>query len=190
MNDFSNFSVTETDANDSNSGEFEPLSPGLYRMRVVSYERQKSRSDNDQIVMRVKALHAIAAHGSCKKGTCNWFVTLSDKAAPFVRSAVVAAAGGPWAGNLLSDDDAKSLFLGKVVRAQVRSETVNGKQRARVGNVQAATKEDLDETPHEPADLYWNTKTFKSSRESSAPTGPAPASAPPASKNFDDDIPF
>ena len=180
--DFTNFSTKDAAEESSGGGDYGPLSPGEYMMRVVAFSRNQSKAGSDQIVMRLKAIASKdGATGGNRKGTALWYVTLTDKARTFVRRAVYAANGGEdWSGNLLADDDAKNLFLGRLLRVIISNRTFNGKTRERVEQVHAAPEEWLGDDDHENPQTYWDKETFPNNNNSPAKSV----------QSFDDDIPF
>lgn len=184
--DFDNFD-TEGVADDG--GGFEPLKAGDYdALRVIAFQRTTSKTGKPQIALRVKALKGPSS------GTTNGYITLTSAAKRFVKRWVLAASGGQrWVGSLRQDEDAKRLFLGKVISGKITNTTKNGKTSDWLDSVWAAPEHVVMDHPHEDPDKYWSAEVFASRSavgNSSRQSAPGSSDAPPQSSFDDDDIPF
>jgi len=160
MSDFSNFNTATPD---ENGRVFERLAAGTYVMRVVGYNRSKTRKGDDALIFKLVVVQSLSPGGS-SSGDCLWFVNLTERGIGFVKEAVLAVSPDGWEGDLTSDDSVKSVFLGKCIKTIINMEFRNGKTYPSVSKVASFSSEDH---PHGAPEPYWNVSAMRSH---SAPT--------------------
>lgn len=190
MTDFTKF---DTAAPDLEGRVFERLGAGTYVMRVVGYNRSKTRKGDDALIFKLIVLQGLTPESS-SKGDCLWFVNLVDSGVGFIREAVLAVCPDGWTGDLTNDDSVKSTFLGKVIKTQITMEFRNGKSYPSVGRVASFSS---DDHPSGSPEQYWNVAAMRSHASAAPPSpepdqgnGSPPAAAGKSSAFDDDDIPF
>ncbi len=185
--DYSNFDTSNDDS--SREKKFSVLAAGTYVFRVTGFQRNKTKKGDDSLVFKLVAQEGLTP--GCSQGDCIWFVNLTQRGRVFVIEALEAVQGPGWRGNLMSDDEVKQAFLGRVLKANINHEYRNGRTYASVTGVGPFQNEDH---VHLSPDAYWNNPALGR---------PAPASGSSQSKGFtsdpdvseantfsDDDIPF